>query len=67
MDTAAMDGDDREEFVDALEGLDDPHRAVDALDVLDRLASRYERKLPQVKRAAGTIRRHLEPLMRRVA
>jgi len=67
VDTAAMGGDDEEAFVDALRGLRSPDRAVDALDVLDRLATRYRRELPQVKRAVERIRRHLEPLMRRVA
>ena len=67
VDTAAMDGDDEEAFVAALRGLRSPNRAVDALDILDRLATRYERKLPQVKRAVERIRRHLEPLLRKVA
>ncbi len=67
VDTAAMSGDDKEAFIAALRGLRSPNKALDALDILDRLARRYQRELPQVKRAVERIRRHLEPLMRRVA
>ena len=50
-------------FVDALDSLNDPAKAMDALDVLDRLSARYEKELPQVRRAVERIQRHLEPLM----
>ena len=64
---AAMGGDDKDALIAALRGLRSPNKALDALDILDRLATRYERKLPQVKRAVERIWRHLEPLMKRVA
>ena len=64
-DTSKMGGDE-EEFVDALESLNDPAKAMAALDVLDRLSARYERELPQVRRAVGRIQRHLEPLLGKV-
>jgi hypothetical protein len=64
-DTEAM-GDDEEDFVDALDSLNDPSRAIDALDTLDQLATRYERELPQVKRAVDRIHRHLDPLISKV-
>jgi hypothetical protein len=65
MDTAAM-GDDEGEFVDALDALNDPDRAIAALDVLDQLSTRYQRELPQVRKAVDRIHRHLEALMNKV-
>ena len=65
MDTSSM-GADEEKFVDALDSLKDPRRAINALGVLDRLSARYERKLPQVKRAVDRIKRHLDPLLGKV-
>ena len=47
-DTSGM-RDDEEKFVDALDSLNDPRRAMDALNVLDQLSARYERELPQVE------------------
>jgi hypothetical protein len=64
-DTSDM-GVDEDEFVDALDSLNDPGKAMEALDVLDRLATRYAKVLPEVRKAVDRIRRHLEPLMRRV-
>jgi hypothetical protein len=64
-DTSRMGGDE-EAFVDALEELNDPDSAIAALDVLDQLATRYERELPQVKRAVDRIHRHLEWLVSKV-
>ena len=64
-DTSKM-GDDEEAFVDALDSLNDPAKTMAALDVLDRLSARYERELPQVRRAVERIQRHLEPLMGKV-
>ena len=64
-DTEAMGGDE-DDFVSALDALDDPSKAIDALDTLDQLSTRYERELPQVKRAVDRIHRHLEPLMSKV-
>jgi hypothetical protein len=64
-DTSKM-GDDEEEFVDALESLHDPARAMDALGILDRLSARYERELSQVRRTVERIQRHLEPLLGKV-
>jgi hypothetical protein len=65
MDTSDM-GDDEETFVDALDSLNDPAKAMDALNVLDWLSTRYERELPQVRRAVDRIQRHLEPLVSKV-
>ena len=64
-DTSEM-GDDEAAFVDALDSLNDPAKAMDALDVLDRLSTRYERELPQVRRSVSRIQRHLEPLLGKV-
>jgi len=63
-DTSPMKNDE-EKFVDALDSLRNPDRATIALDVLDQLATRYRRELPQVKLAVNRIQRHLKPLMRR--
>ena len=64
-DTEAM-GDDEEEFVDALDSLNDPSRAIYALDTLDDLSTQYAAVLPQVKRAVDRIRQHLQPLLGKV-
>ena len=64
-DTSAM-GDDEAAFVDALDSLNDPAKAMDALDTLDRLSTRHEKSLPQVRRAVRRIQRHLEPLLGKV-
>ena len=64
-DTSEM-GDDEAAFVDALDSLNDPARMMDALDALDRLSTRYERELPQVRRAVSGIQRHLAPLLGKV-
>ncbi len=64
-DTSKM-GDDEEKFVDAIEQLNDPDEAMDALDVLDRLSARYATALPQVRRAVERIKRQLEPLLGKV-
>ena len=64
-DTSEM-GDDEAAFVDALDSLNDPARTMDALNALDRLSTRYERSLPQVRRAVSRIQRHLEPLLGKV-
>jgi hypothetical protein len=67
LDTNTSDmGVDEEEFVDALDSLNDPGKAMDALEVLDQLAARYANVLPEVRKAVERIKRHLEPLMRRV-
>ena len=59
-------GDDEEKFVDAIEQLNDPDEAMDALDVLDRLSARHAAALPQVRRAVERIQRQLEPLLGKV-
>jgi hypothetical protein len=64
-DTETMGGDEGD-FVDALESLNDPDKAIHALDVLDQLSTRYQRELPQVKRAVDRIQRHLELLVSKV-
>jgi hypothetical protein len=64
-DTSRM-GDDEEEFVDALDSLNNPDKAMDALEVLDRLALRYKNELPQVRKAVDRIQRHVQPLLSRV-
>ena len=64
-DTSEM-GDDETAFVDALDSLNDPTKAMDALDALDRLSTRYEKSLPQVRRAVSRIQRHLDPLLGKV-
>jgi hypothetical protein len=64
-DTSEM-GEDEAEFVDALESLNDPAKAMAALDVLDRLSTRHEKALPQARRAVERIQRHLKPLISKV-
>ena len=59
-------GADEEKFVDALDSLNDPDKAMDALDVLDRLSARHAAALPQVRRAVERIKRQLEPLLGKV-
>ena len=58
--------DDEEKFVDALDSLNDRRLAIDALDVLNQLSTRYERELPQVRRAVDRIQRHLDTLLGKV-
>ncbi len=64
-DTSSM-GADEGRFVDALGSLQDPRKATAALDIIDRLSARYQRELPQVRRAVERIRRHLDPLLGKV-
>jgi hypothetical protein len=64
-DTSKM-GDDEADFVDALDSLHDPAKAMDALGILDGVSIRYASVLPQVRRAVDRIRRHLEPLLGKV-
>lgn len=64
-DTSDM-GDDEGEFVDALDSFNNPGKAMDALEVLDRLSIRHKDALPEVRKAVDRIQRHLEPLMSRV-
>ncbi len=64
-DTSGM-GDDEEKFVDALEQLNDPDEAMDALDVLNRISARHAAALPQVRRAVERIQRQIEPLLGKV-
>ena len=64
-DTSAL-GRDEEAFVDAIEQLNDPDQAMDALDVLDRLSVRHSAALPKVRQAVERIKRQLEPLLGKV-
>ena len=64
-DTSDM-GADEEKFVDALKSLHDPSKAMDALDVLDRISHQYASVLPQVRKAVDRIRPYVQLLVSRV-
>ena len=65
IDTSNM-GEDEAKFVDAVDLLSDPTKAVRALDALDRISARHAAALPEVRKAVDRIKRHLNPLVGKV-